>query len=199
MSTQSRFITACALSLGLAATASAAPVERPLPPVKTAAGSIAGFALPSGVKAWWGVPFAQAPVGALRWQPPKALAWKGVWNADRKGPECMQVLRPHDINHYFGEEPSSEDCLYLNIWAPASAKSGAKLPVVVFLYGGGGTIGSSGMANYGGESIAQRGALFVNFNYRVGVLGFLAHPELSKEQGAVSPAGPEGHDGERDY
>ncbi len=186
MSTKSRFITLCALSWVLSAAASAASVERPLPPVKTAAGSVAGFVLPTGVKAWWGVPFAQAPVGALRWQPPKSLTWAGVWNADRKGPECMQVLRPHDINHYFGEEASSEDCLYLNIWAPASARLGAKLPVVVFLYGGGGTIGSSGMANYGGDTLAQRGVVFVNFNYRVGVLGFLAHPELSKEQGGHS-------------
>ena len=186
MSSFSRVAALVALSCGISLSSLAAPVERPLAPVKTAAGSLAGFALPSGVKAWWGVPFAQPPVGSLRWQPPKPMAWKGVWNADRKGPECMQVLRPHDINHYFGEEASSEDCLYLNIWAPASAKAGAKLPVVVFLYGGGGTIGSSGMANYGGESIAQRGAVFVNFNYRVGVLGFLAHPELSKEQGGHS-------------
>ena len=97
----------------------------------------------------------------------------------------MQVLRAHDINHYFGEEPTSEDCLYMNIWAP-KAKAGTKLPVVVFIYGGAFTIGSSGMPNYSGEAIAKRGAIFVNFNYRVGAFGFMAHPELSREQGGHS-------------
>jgi para-nitrobenzyl esterase len=96
------------------------------------------------------------------------------------------VLRAHDINHYFGEEPTSEDCLYLNLWAPAEAKPGDGRPVIVFIYGGGGTLGSSGMANYGGENMARRGAIFVNFNYRVGMLGYMAHPELTQEQGGHS-------------
>ncbi len=109
-----------------------------------------------------------------------------VWNADRTGPECIQVLRPHDINHYFGEEPSGEDCLYLNLWVPPNSSSSGKLPVVAFIYGGGGTVGSSGMAVYSGESVAMHGAIFVNFNYRVGILGFLAHPELTREQGGHS-------------
>jgi para-nitrobenzyl esterase len=122
----------------------------------------------------------------LRWQPPQPGSWKGVWNADRKMPECMQVLRPHEINHYFGEEATSEDCLYLNIWAPGSATGRSKLPVIVFMYGGGGTIGSSGSALYAGENVARHNAVYVNFNYRVGVLGFLAHPELSQEQGGHS-------------
>ena len=103
-----------------------------------------------------------------------------------KGPECIQVLRAHDINHYFGEEATGEDCLYLNLWAPAEAKAGDDRPVIVFIYGGGGTIGSAGMANYGGEDMAKRGAIFVNFNYRVGMLGYMAHPELTKEQGGHS-------------
>jgi para-nitrobenzyl esterase len=91
------------------------------------------------------------------------------------------VLRRHNLNHYFGEEPTSEDCLYLNIWAPAEAKPDAKLPVLVYIHGGGFTIGSSGMALYAGESVAKRDAVFVNFNYRLGALGFMAHPELTKE------------------
>src|SRR5262249_37074987 len=103
-----------------------------------------------------------------------------------KMPECIQVLRPHDINHYFGEEATSEDCLYMNIWAPASTNANSGLPVIVFIYGGGGTIGSSGSALYAGETMAKRGAGFVNFNYRVGALGFMAHPELTKEQGGHS-------------
>ena len=150
-------------------------------------GAIAGKVLASGVKAYLGIPFAAPPVRELRWREPQPVKpWKGVYHADRKMPECMQVLRPHNINHYFGEEPTSEDCLYMNVWAPPSAKAGAKLPVIVFIYGGGGTIGSSGMANYDGEQVAKRGAVFVNFNYRVGILGFLVHPELTQEQGGHS-------------
>jgi para-nitrobenzyl esterase len=160
----------------------------PLPgdPVATASGKIAGTRLNSGVKAYLGVPFAKPPTGDLRWKPPQPIDWDGVWNADRRGAECIQVLRAHDINHYFGEEATSEDCLYLNLWAPAEAKPGDARPVVVFIYGGGGTLGSSGMANYGGENIAKRGAIFVNFNYRVGMLGYMAHPELTQEQGGHS-------------
>ncbi|HUO20956.1 MAG TPA: carboxylesterase family protein [Caulobacteraceae bacterium] len=163
-----------------------AMVAIPGDPVATNGGPVAGTLLDSGVKAYLGVPFAKPPVDDLRWRPPQPINWKGVWTADRKGPECIQVLRPHNINHYFGEEASSEDCLYMNIWTPPQAKAGAGLPVIVFIYGGGNTIGSSGMANYDGEAMARRGAVFVNFNYRVGILGFMAHPELTKEQGGHS-------------
>src|SRR4029077_10839795 len=134
---------------GSAAT-QAAPVEKPVAPIQTASGQVAGMILASGVKAWFGVPFAQPPTGALRWQRPQPISWKGVWNADRKMPECMQVLRPHNINNYFGEEATAEDCLYLNIWAPATATASSKLPVIVFIYGGGGTIGSAGSGMYDG-------------------------------------------------
>jgi para-nitrobenzyl esterase len=161
-------------------------VKTPIPPIQTGSGLVAGKVLDSGVKAWLGVPFAKPPVQELRWQPPQPIRWEGTWNADRKMPECIQVLRPHNINHYFGEEPTGEDCLYMNIWAPADSRPGAKLPVIVFFYGGGSTIGSSGMDNYDGETMARRGAVFINLNYRVGILGFLAHPELSKEQGGHS-------------
>jgi para-nitrobenzyl esterase len=176
---------AALLALSTAA-AAGGMVAIPSDPIRTESGLIAGTQLESGVRAYLGVPFAAPPTGARRWAPPAPAHWQGVWNADRKGPECMQVLRPHNINHYFGEEPTSEDCLYLNLWTPATAKPDAKLPVIVFLYGGGFTIGSSGMANYGGESVARHGALFVNFNYRVGALGFMAHPELTREQGGHS-------------
>lgn len=158
----------------------------PLPAIGTTSGKVAGKSRPSGVKAWLGVPFAKPPVGNLRWAPPQPAAWTGVLNAHRKGAACIQVLRPHDINHYFGEEATGEDCLTMNLWAPAAAKAGSKLPVVVFIYGGGFTIGSSGMANYDGEAMAKAGAVFVNFNYRVGAMGFLAHPELTAEQGGAS-------------
>lgn len=154
--------------------------------VQTDSGPVAGRLLDSGVKAWFGIPFAKPPVGDLRWKEPQPITWKGIYNADRKMPECIQVLRPHNINHYFGEEATGEDCLYLNVWAPSDATPASRLPVIVFIYGGGGTIGSSGMANYGGEEVARRGAVFVNFNYRLGILGFMAHPELTKEQNGHS-------------
>ncbi|GAA0304170.1 carboxylesterase family protein [Sphingomonas oligophenolica] len=160
---------------------------QPIPsdPVATTSGAIAGTRIDGEVRAYLGIPYAAPPVGALRWAAPRPVAWQGVRNADRTGPECIQVLRPHDINHYFGEEATSEDCLTLNIWTP-SAKPAAGLPVVVFIYGGGFTIGSSGMPNYGGAAVARRGAVFVNFNYRVGAFGFMAHPELTREQGGHS-------------
>jgi len=154
-------------------------------PVATTSGALSGTRIDGDVRAYLGIPYAAPPVGDLRWAAPRPVAWQGVRNADRTGPECIQVLRPHGINHYFGEEATSEDCLFVNIWTP-EAKPAAKLPVVVFIYGGGFTIGSSGMPNYGGAAVAQRGAIFVNFNYRVGAFGFMAHPELTREQGGHS-------------
>lgn len=145
-------------------------------------GKLEGVSLANGVNAWYGIPYAAAPVRELRWRETQpAKPWSGVYHADRKGPECIQLLRRKDINHYFGEEATSEDCLFMNVWAPASAKSGATLPVIVFIHGGGFTVGSSGMALYGGPNVAARGAVFVNFNYRLGILGFMAHPELTAE------------------
>lgn len=174
----------------IAATAHAQVVVRPISPISVDGGRIAGKVLDSGVKAWFGIPFVQAPVRELRWKPPQPVRpWTGVYNTDRMGPECIQPLRAKNINHYFGEEPTSEDCLFMNIWAPANARAGAKLPVIVYLYGGGSTIGSSGMALYAGETVAQRGAVFVNFNYRLGIMGFMAHPELTAE----SPNGASGN------
>ena len=175
---------AIAATLFTASLALAQIVETPIPgdPVKLPSGQISGKILPSGVRAYFGIPFAQPPVGNLRWREPQpAKPWKGVYHADRMMPECIQVLRPHNINHYFGEEPTSENCLYLNIWAPPNATPTAALPVIVFIYGGGNTIGSAGMPVYGGETVAQRAAIFVNLNYRLGALGFMAHPELTKE------------------
>ena len=155
-------------------------------PRATTGGRLAGTQLVSGVKAYLGIPYAAPPTQQRRWQPPQPFQWDGLWVADRKGPECIQVLRPHNINHYFGEEPSGEDCLFLNMWVPPTAQAGDNLPVIVFIYGGGGTIGSSGMAHYSGEQVALNGAIFVSFNYRVGALGFMAHPELTQEQGGHS-------------
>jgi para-nitrobenzyl esterase len=147
-------------------------------------GQVEGKTLPSGVRAWLGVPFAAPPVRDLRWKAPQPAAkWGSVYHADRFAPMCLQPLRNPQMNHYFGNEATSEDCLYLNIWAP---KPGAKLPVVVWIYGGGFNIGSASMANYAGEHLAAKGVVQVNLAYRVGTLGFLSHPDLSKEGGGAS-------------
>ena len=182
MTRLSRLGAALLLAFGVSGCAREAPSTL----VQIDSGALAGRILDSGVRAWLGVPFAQPPVRDLRWKEAQPINWKGVYNADRKMAQCPQVLRPHNINHYFGEEPTSEDCLYMNIWAPPGSNADSKLPVIVFIYGGGGTIGSSGIANYDGEQVARRGAIFVNFNYRLGILGFMAHPELTKEQGGHS-------------
>ncbi|NWK99021.1 carboxylesterase [Sphingobium lactosutens] len=172
------------LLLAMAPAASAQVVERPAgDPVRTEAGLVAGKTLASGVRAWLGVPFAAPPMRDLRWRDPLPhAAWQGVWNADRPAPECIQALRGRNINHYFGEEATSEDCLYLNIWAPSQPPPvGKRHPVIVWIYGGGFNVGSASMANYSGEPLAGKGAVIVAISYRLGPLGFLAHPELTAE------------------
>jgi para-nitrobenzyl esterase len=168
----------------LASLASAQTVERPAPgdPVMLDAGRIDGKLLPSGVKAYFGIPFAAPPVRELRWREPQPVQkWSGVRHADRFAPECIQTLRAHDINHYFGEEATSEDCLYLNVWVPPDAQAHARRPVAVWIYGGGFTIGSAAMANYHGEYLARKGIVYVTIAYRVGALGFLSLPSLDAE------------------
>jgi len=101
-------------------------VETPIPgdPCRSTGGRLGKSSVFRG-EGLPGIPFAAPPLRELRWREPQPVKpWKGVYHADRKMPECMQVLRPHNINHYFGEEATSEDCLYMNIWAPPSAKSG---------------------------------------------------------------------------
>nr|AGU11497.1 Carboxylesterase family [uncultured organism] len=166
-----------ALALLAASPAAAAPVA-------VTGGQIDGVTLPSGVSAWLGIPFAAPPVRDLRWKPPQPVAaWTGVYHADRFAPECLQPLRGPAQNHYFGNEATSEDCLYLNVWAPKAAR---KAPVMVWIYGGGFNIGSASMANYSGEPLAKAGVVRVNIAYRVGPLGFFAHPELTREGGGAS-------------
>ncbi|MDB5684510.1 MAG: carboxylesterase family protein, partial [Sphingomonas bacterium] len=171
-----------AFSLAGSALKAAAPAARAAPPpIAVDGGEIEGVALASGVDAWLGVPFAAPPVRDLRWKPPQPVAaWRGLFHADRPAPECLQPLRGSHQNHYFGEEATSEDCLYLNIWAPRGAR---KAPVIVWIYGGGFNIGSASMANYSGEPLAAAGVVRVNLAYRVGPLGFLAHPALTAESG----------------
>ena len=120
-----------------------AQIQTPLAPVSTNSGRVAGQVLPSGVKAWLGIRYAKPPTGDLRWAPPQPIRWNGIWNADRYGAECIQPLRAHTINQYFGEIATSEDCLYLNVWAAPKSTTASKLPVLVFLHGGGTTVGGS--------------------------------------------------------
>lgn len=144
-------------------------------PVTTESGAIQGVR-DGRILVYKGIPFAAPPVGALRWNAPQPVQpWSGVRHAERFAPACMQLGTSMP-----GETPPvvDEDCLYLNLWTPAHAR---KLPVIVWIYGGGFTNGSAAMPLYSGDRLARRGAIVVTFNYRVGPLGFLAHPELTAE------------------
>jgi para-nitrobenzyl esterase len=175
-----------ALMLGAACLSLCLPA--PAQVVQVEGGTIEGKVLDSGVNAFLGVPFAAPPLRELRWRPPQPVApWKGVLHADRFAPMCLQPMRGSTINHYFGHEAISEDCLYLNIWAPKEpAPPGKPYPVMVWIYGGAFNVGSASMPNYSGEFLAKQGVIYVALSYRVGMLGFLAHPELTTEGGGHS-------------
>ena len=148
--------------------------------VTIAQGTLEGLGVqPSGVREFRGVPFAQAPVGALRWAAPQAMQrWQGVRAARQFGPRCMQ--QPVFSDMVFRSNGVSEDCLYLNVWT-AFRSAREHLPVLVYFYGGGFIAGDSSELRYDGESLARAGIVVVTVNYRLGVFGFLAHPELSRE------------------
>jgi para-nitrobenzyl esterase len=145
--------------------------------VVTESGAISGVR-ENGVSIYKAVPFAAPPLGGLRWRSPGPVAsWTGTRKADAFAPACMQVGVSMP-----GETPPavSEDCLYLNIWTPAkSAKE--HLPVIVWIYGGGYNNGSASMPLYWGDRLAHKGVIVVTIAYRLGPLGFLAHPELTRE------------------
>jgi para-nitrobenzyl esterase len=126
----------------------------------------------AGLTVYRGVPFAAPPVGDLRWRPPQPAAkWNGVRPADKFAPQCVQSIQ---------SITTSEDCLYLNVWSPAKSPS-ARVPVLVWIYGGGFAVGGTSVPTYSGEVLAKKGVVLVSIAYRVGSLGFLAHPELSAE------------------
>lgn len=155
--------------------------------VKTESGLVSGVKSETGVVSYKGIPFAQPPIGDLRWRAPQPVkAWEGVRKCDAFGPSPVQG-KPAPFSMWSQEflipqQPISEDCLYLNIWTGALS-SAAKRPVLVWIYGGGFTSGGSAVPIYDGEAMASNGVIFVSFNYRVGVFGFFSHPELSKESG----------------
>jgi para-nitrobenzyl esterase len=162
------------LSLAVPSLASAAN-----PRVKTASGLLEGRIEPDGVRSFKGIPFAAAPVDALRWQAPQApLAWTGPRQADGFGPRCMQRALFSDM--VFRSNGVSEDCLYLNVWTPAK-RGAAKLPVLVYFYGGGLVAGDGSEPRYDGAAMARQGVIAISVNYRLGPFGFMAHPELSAE------------------
>ena len=165
-----------AMALGLAAAPALAGE-----PVRTDAGLLQGVQ-EGGLSVFKGVPFAAPPVGELRWREPQpAQPWTGVRRADAYGLPCMQtgVSVPYGA-HFGAKAPMSEDCLYLNLWIPP-APAGARLPVMVWIYGGGFQNGSASEAIYRGDYLARHGVIVVGINYRVGMMGFFAHPALTAE------------------
>jgi para-nitrobenzyl esterase len=147
--------------------------------VQTATGQLAGSTAASGIHAFKGIPYAAPPVGPRRWQAPQpAPKWTNVRPATRFGPRAMQLPLFGDMN--FRSNGVSEDCLYLNVWTGAKA-SQERRPVLVYFYGGGFVAGDGSEPRYDGEALAQQGIVTVTVNYRLGVFGFMAHPELTKE------------------
>ena len=142
-------------------------------------GQISGVSQ-NGVRVFKGIPFAAPPVGDLRWKAPQPVAaWNGVKAADQFGPQCMQQPYPPTSPYVMAPHPTSEDCLYLNVWTTATP--GEKRPVMVWIHGGAWTRGSGGTPTYDGAALAKKGVVVVTTNYRLGVFGFLAHPELTAE------------------
>ncbi len=149
--------------------------------VRTTAGLLEGAASADGeIRIFKGIPYAAPPVGPLRWKPPQpAIPWNGVRQATAFGSHAVQDSEFSGV-FLFRDPGQSEDCLTLNLWIPAKG-SPERLPVMVWIHGGSFKRGGSSQALYDGEALARKGVLVVTFNYRLGVFGFLAHPELSKE------------------
>ena len=168
------FFLVCLASV-IAASASAAAAtaqEGAAEPIQLTSGQVSGVDLDSGVTVYRGIPFAAPPVGDLRWQAPQpAIPWRGVYAADDFGPVCMQRR---------GRGLMSEDCLFLNVWTDADSAD-EKLPVMVWIHGGGWTSGASSGRTYDGEAFAANGVVLVSVNYRMSGFSFMAHPSLSAE------------------
>jgi len=154
--------------------------------IKIDGGYISGTTNSSGdIRIFKGIPFAAPPVAELRWKAPQPVqSWNGVKLCHKFGPSPMQA-KPVPFSMWseeflIPEEPISEDCLYLNVWTGAKSAN-ERRPVIVWIYGGGFVSGGSGVPIYDGEAMAKKGTVFVSINYRVGIFGFFAHPELTKE------------------
>ncbi|MFT6989175.1 MAG: para-nitrobenzyl esterase [Paraglaciecola sp.] len=148
--------------------------------VNISSGSLIGANADSNnVTSFKGIPFALPPVDALRWKAPQpAASWQGIKQATEFGPQCMQNLIYDDMK--FRSSGMSEDCLYLNVWAPNN-KQGKKHPVLLYFYGGGFVAGDGSERRYDGASMAQKDIVVITANYRLGLFGLMAHPLLSAE------------------
>ncbi len=146
--------------------------------VRLDTGMIRGVRLADGVYAFKGIPYAAPPIGPLRWRPPRpAKPWKGTRECSEFGAACVQPVFRLARNKQ--PRKMSEDCLYLNVWT--TAKAGAKRPVMFWIHGGANRIGSAAKDTFDGSALAQQGVVFVSCNYRLGALGFMAHPALTRE------------------
>ena len=193
MKTHPRWIVTCSAMLFATMTAACrtapaqvvtqGPVDPNLTPsvVQAPAGPLRGKTQPShAVHAYLGIPYAAPPVGPLRWKPPAPAArWTEPRNAVSFGSRCMQPSLYDDM--FFRDPGVSEDCLTLNVWTPASVTAKAKLPVMVWIYGGGFTTGSTSEPRQDGAHLASKGVIVVSFNYREGIFGFFTHPNLIAE------------------
>lgn len=164
-------------------------VPKAVDTVRVEGGLVSGTLNKTGdVQIFRGIPFAAPPVGPLRWKAPQpVVSWSGVRKCEAFGASPVQSspnpFGPWSAEFLIPKEPISEECLYLNVWT-GQRKNGAKaarLPVLVWIYGGGFSSGGSGVPLYDGEATAKKGIVFVSINYRVGPFGFFAHPELTGE------------------
>ncbi len=176
-----KFISFAAAMMFLSSLACAADGELV---VKTPSGKVRGREL-AGLMIFKGVPYAAAPVGALRWKPPRpSPRWHGVRDAGSFGAVCPQPKVAPGLGGL--DAPQSEDCLTLNIWSPRTAR---KAPVMVWIHGGGFTVGSGAAPYYDGSAFARDGVILVTLNYRLGILGFFADPALTAEAPPDAPLG----------
>ena len=170
-------VAACVLAPGVL------PAAPPEPTVRTAQGEAAGKWIEGGTqKAFLGLPYAAPPIGELRWKAPQPpAAWKGMRDATKFAGRCDQW---HIWNDYiFLDSGPTEDCLYLNVYSPASANPTSKLPVMVWIHGGGFVAGAGSEPRYTNSALVPKGVILVTINYRLGVFGFLASEDLAKEAG----------------
>ena len=173
------------LAASLALSAPAASVAQEMAPVVNAPAGILEGAWSDDIRVFQGVPFAQPPIGPLRWKAPIAASpWSGVRSAKAPAPACfqgpVQMFGPY-TPEFMIDGNMSEDCLYLNVWTPSEPEG--ELPVLVYIHGGGYGQGSGTIPIYNGAGLAAQGAVVVTINYRLGAFGFLAHPDLTAESG----------------
>ena len=173
----------CAVAMSLNVAQAGVMVPIPGDPISTDTGRISGTRLDSGFHAYLGIPYAEPPVRGLRWRPPAPVKpWKGILNADATRPACVQPLRSTNVVNEFPPATTlAEDCLYMNVWTPPTAKAGAKLPVIVYIHGGGFRDGGPSTPDVAESALVRKGVVYVTLGYRLGIFGYLAHPEMTKE------------------